>query len=59
MTVSVNSIQAEGLSSLFKNSGRLIGKTGKKKQLLYQEIPVEFWNFFQTLLMQPQLKVEK
>ena len=56
MTVSDDTIKADGLGSFFKNVGTLSAKAGKKLQPMYQKILLEFLKMVLTL--PPQLQVE-
>ena len=56
MTISDNTIKADGLGSFFKNVGTLFAKAGKKLQPMYQKILLELLKLVLTL--PPQLQVE-
>ena len=59
MTVSGNTIQAEGLCSFFKNLGGITAKAGNILSTNVLKNPAEPRSLLQTLLPQPQLKAQK
>ena len=59
MTVSDNTIEAEGLSDFFKNLGKTSVKVGKKLAKNVLKILHEPWILLQTLLVQLQVDLLK
>ena len=59
MTVSDNTIKAEGLSSFFKNLGKISAKAGEKIATNVLKSPLELLESEQTLLPQQQVEILK
>ena len=59
MTVSDNTMQAEGLSNFFKKSGKISAKAEKKLATKVIKIMLEFLKLVLTLLPQRQVEVLK
>ena len=59
MTVSNNTMQAEGIGSVFKNLWRGSAKTGKKLATNVLKSQAVCWKILQTLLPQLQLEILK
>ena len=59
MTVSDNTIKAEGLGKFFKNLGKISAKTGKKLATNALKNPADFLKSVLTLLPQQQVEILK